>query len=1119
VVYAFSNDNKDINALIFDSAGEASSPAGRQLPMLDFGVGAAPLLDKSNIRPAASHGTPRRALTQLLLLAPAHLLRNNVFDRLGVLLRLLCSPAARAPDSPWRGYRLTVLTDSVETARVSLGGVLGGCVEPGPEGGPLVRLVQLRAISDAEGEGQGKAAAEVLHYDKRMLKFRDEILSAHTAVGLEAWMAEWPLTGVSDTDSTADGVRRSTGAAARVSVRELMAFFARFDVLVYRDLGWDLQYYSLVTLNMHPPSPANKLHSEVGVFVAAVHLAWLAGVRTVRYLDISTSNRGELGYYSPADGYMLESSMQLVRESAVRILLGPLRAAKPLVVVPPILPPSSSSPSHTHARRQEEGPGVFRVLFAGGFRSYACPGAFVRVVGGLHRLLRELRSRQAASSAATLCGLIQEDEENWGVNASVCAHLWAAGGYSDAIIVPVAKNSDADADVDLQARADAAGGRVLRVQFTMFGDGHLRDAVTSLMRAMDVEHLIHVVVPPEEGQIIDSAGEGGAAPGVSAHDCMLESVLRSSDLLVEPCATHSGSAFVLPLALKSRVPVALYSTCGSKEWLPSDFAAGKSPAVLLVPSVSIQAMAGRVLGAALSGLRGGGAALDWAAEGTERVFAEDSIGSVYLQLFEELMAPGAHNAGAVGGGDHDFVKDVSLPLSVLRSPGLEALAESPRRYYPNRLGPRLALESEPVAASVSTAAEWLQLQREVGKFYRAWSGRCQGGSAAAVGSTAGDVGVGVGVGAADAMLGLCSDGGGRDEAGAALSAVERLVAEHLTVAPVQEQKHTATAAAVSVTGETAPGVQSSSSSSSREHRARVLCAVFTTSEEGGGLTPHRDLARTQLSTWGKRCDGFVAYSNSTDWGWNALRVELPQQRGEHYHNMWQKVRAIWTSIHDNFAAPPPPLAAAADGADPADVAGFDWFLMGGDDLYVVVENLRELIAEAEAGVDIDGGEEGLFYLGRPLRSSKQLLYNTGGAGYMLSRAALRRLAPYLRPLDGAEPETAAGASDWESGGAGSHMCFPYENKSVEDVFMGYCLAELGIFTANTADARGRERFHWQAPETEYLAQDRYYMQQSSQEHFGAPVRRQLDCCSDRSVTFQNLKPAVKMANFHAFLYN
>ena len=1092
VIYAFSNDNQDIDALIFDSAGEAkSSPAVRQLEMLTLNSNIESVLEKSNVivdSMISSRPTPRR-LTQLLLVSPAHLMRNSIYDKLSVLLQLFCNPTARARSSPWYHFRLTLLTDSIESVLVSFSGLLAfessQCVDR--QGLPLIELVELRKFAGDASKRSDLATghSQVLWYADAMLKFQDDVLASHSTAELEEAMTGW-----ASRDPSGDGMR---------CVRGLLAFWRKFDVLVYRDLDWDLRYYGTITLSLAPSSRANIIHGDTSAFIMAVYLAWLSEVRIVRYVDITSARRGELGYFYPADGYMLESTTQLLTESPVRLLLGPLGSAKPMAVLPPILPPltitnaelsqSLLKPTNVWTSKGLGQQGitsgsttaaataaVFRVSFAGGFRSYACPGAFIRMVHSAQLLVLRAQAEAKGKEKEKEIGTLATDpsalcrELNRLSNSTICPVGIYSGRFTALGIIPVGGRADSDtAATGKEARKHS--NDLLYLQFTMFGDGHLRAPMLSLMHSLGVAGVIHTVLPEEE------EGVAGDTAAMSVHDRALIELLEDTDLLVEPCSTYPGSAFVFPLATSLHVPVVLYNSCGSREWLFESTS-------VRVSDVSILAMAEKVTQLSLFAVSDTAwfasdslihvADLTPAAEIAHNIFGTEAAGKHYLQLFDELVANTKGDAWGKAAGRRDPVGDTTQPLMSLESPSRGVSMYPRRRYYPSTLAPMLGSngtrDADPDRVQIDS------LVKQARKFNRIWKYHCHQNQLSAVVDVAGTSTLGAVEEAkvCDDRVGFQGNGDG-SPAGVGLTPVEKLVADHITVSVPDPLSETIE---VDISGGHVPPVSLSHS--------KLFCAVFTTTEANEQASPHRDLARTQLLTWGKRCDGFVAFSNVTDWTWNTLKVDM--QRPEHYHNMWQKVRNIWTFVFDNF------------GAD------FDWFIIGGDDLYVLVENLRLLIDEAEARVDIQGGE-GYFYLGRPLRSSKQLVYNTGGAGYLLNKHALRRLVPHLRPQ--------AGNSDSVSSG----MCFPHENKSVEDVFMGYCLAELGIFTADTKDTGGRERFHWQAPETEFHAEDTYYMHQSSQENFGFPVKAQLECCSNRSVTFQNLKPAIKMATFHAYLYN
>ena len=51
-------------------------------------------------------------------------------------------------------------------------------------------------------------------------------------------------------------------------------------------------------------------------------------------------------------------------------------------------------------------------------------------------------------------------------------------------------------------------------------------------------------------------------------------------------------------------------------------------------------------------------------------------------------------------------------------------------------------------------------------------------------------------------------------------------------------------------------------------------------------------------------------------------VNIPHEGEEEYNNIWQKVRSMWSYVYDNY------------------YEEYDWFHIGGDDLYLLVENLR-----------------------------------------------------------------------------------------------------------------------------------------------------------------------------------
>jgi hypothetical protein len=152
---------------------------------------------------------------------------------------------------------------------------------------------------------------------------------------------------------------------------------------------------------------------------------------------------------------------------------------------------------------------------------------------------------------------------------------------------------------------------------------------------------------------------------------------------------------------------------------------------------------------------------------------------------------------------------------------------------------------------------------------------------------------------------------------------------------------------------------------------KILCAVY-------GMNQKAEHIRAVRETWGTKCDGFVVAATKTDPSIDA--VHIPQLYDEDaYHNMWQKVRFMWSYIYDNY------------------YNEYDWFHVGGDDMWVIVENLREYLGIEEIRTAANGGlylprdndddddpkknkTQKPLYLGSRWKHPTKVIYNTGGPG-------------------------------------------------------------------------------------------------------------------------------------------
>jgi len=239
-------------------------------------------------------------------------------------------------------------------------------------------------------------------------------------------------------------------------------------------------------------------------------------------------------------------------------------------------------------------------------------------------------------------------------------------------------------------------------------------------------------------------------------------------------------------------------------------------------------------------------------------------------------------------------------------------------------------------------------------------------------------------------------------------------------------------------------------------------------------------------------------SDLTDLDLPALNV--PHEGKEEYDNIWQKVRSIWLLVYQRH------------------YEEFDWFYIGGDDLYVVVENLRVFLhsrnitdaatslpnKEEKGGISGGVGVGGLphqrpLFLGRRFAQggNPNTMFNSGGAGYLLNKASLKLLA---------------------SNALDNPLCQPHLHGFWEDVQVASCLKKTaGVLPFDTRDYQGRERFHPFTPGSHLT----YRISPKNPDwyaKYSVELKEGLDCCSDASVAFHYVKETL-MLKLHALLYD
>jgi hypothetical protein len=153
---------------------------------------------------------------------------------------------------------------------------------------------------------------------------------------------------------------------------------------------------------------------------------------------------------------------------------------------------------------------------------------------------------------------------------------------------------------------------------------------------------------------------------------------------------------------------------------------------------------------------------------------------------------------------------------------------------------------------------------------------------------------------------------------------------------------------------------------------RLMCLVYTMADA------HSNRIQGMRETWAGGCDGFLAFSTESDPRLPA--ISLPHDGPEEYTNMWQKVRSIWKFVGENY------------------LDDHDWFFIGGDDLFVMPHNLKTYLASLTYKDETDPKTKE-YFVGRRFNAGGKNYFNSGGAGYALSQATLRK---FLANIDDAE---------------------------------------------------------------------------------------------------------------------
>ncbi|GAV08328.1 hypothetical protein RvY_18040 [Ramazzottius varieornatus] len=229
--------------------------------------------------------------------------------------------------------------------------------------------------------------------------------------------------------------------------------------------------------------------------------------------------------------------------------------------------------------------------------------------------------------------------------------------------------------------------------------------------------------------------------------------------------------------------------------------------------------------------------------------------------------------------------------------------------------------------------------------------------------------------------------------------------------------------------------------------SRVFCWIMT---QPGNF----ERALSVKHTWLKRCDGYVFVSSEANDSLPAVDACV----GEGRDILWGKTKFGFRYAYDL-------------------VDKYDWFLKADDDTYVIMENLKLLVA--------DYSPKEPLYFGHHFKMNAPEGYMSGGAGYLLSQKALRSFVEE---------------------GLNRSLC-KVDNSGAEDAEMGICLHHLNVTFGDSRDDSGHNRFFPFVAQDHmkpgHMEKDWWYPQyvKYPQREESAVGENRTDCCSDKAITF------------------
>ncbi|XP_042866354.1 glycoprotein-N-acetylgalactosamine 3-beta-galactosyltransferase 1-like [Penaeus japonicus] len=243
-------------------------------------------------------------------------------------------------------------------------------------------------------------------------------------------------------------------------------------------------------------------------------------------------------------------------------------------------------------------------------------------------------------------------------------------------------------------------------------------------------------------------------------------------------------------------------------------------------------------------------------------------------------------------------------------------------------------------------------------------------------------------------------------------------------------------------------------------KVRVLCLVVTYPAH------HASHAVHIYRTWGRRCTKILFVTNAetnedeeNEEEEDESVLDLPLLTVPHAttdrSGLWNKTRDAFRHAYLHY------------------YEDFDWFVKADDDTYFIMENLRYWLHDKDPEVP--------SYYGCHFDVIVPHGYMSGGAGYILSRGALKAFVD-----------------------AGQDNLTLAHSQGAEDVQMGFFMEAAGVRPGDSRDEKGRPRFFpfvpsdVVVPKTKNL--DYWYWENLAHDH-----EQGLGCCSDTTISFHYVK--------------